>query len=916
MLRTPRRYRFFLVFSIIFALAFLNFIRSRNWSDSTQPITKVPEVKIPPPNRNGDSSSSHGFSHDPPSFSDDDIRTFPDDSDYSRIEAPKPADAQSGLKRPPVNNNDNNNNNKDSTIADTDDSPVRRPGSDKPKANTATPVQNTVDSDKSDEPNSGTAAEGVAVSDEDDEEFGATGQGRLDIEAPVNNLQRPHWKKLPEHFPVAASDLIKLPSAQPKTLPKLQAIPKAESSTDSIKRTQRLAEIKAEFLHAWKGYKENALGHDEVRPVSGGFRDPFAGWGATLVDALDTLWIMGLKDEFAAAVDEVKQIDFTTSFRKDIPIFETVIRYLGGLIGAYDISGGNYPGLLDKAVELAEVLIGAFDTPNRMPVTYYYWAPDYVSQPHRAGTRVVMAELGSLSVEFTRLAQLTKEDKYYDAIAHITNALEVSQKETRLPGMWPLIMDASGCKKPGASSQLQASSSKGKTGGDLIKNNVKQAKATPGVNVPKTMEKRDGGLEVDAQPADYGTDTTLALTSTPFPKKECEEQGLASPPHSTSDRFGLGGQSDSTYEYLPKEYMLLGGVNDQYRRLYEISMKTVRDKLLFRPMIKEDRDIRFVATAEVSDHDEFGAGIKNTYEGTHLTCFAGGMFAVGAKLFGLEKDMDIAAKLTDGCVWAYESTATGIMPEAFEMLPCEDPVSCTWNETAYLEVMDPYEKSRISQAENLYQIQLKNAKETYQKLHQGKPSNGDIVRTPTIHGAEPKSEGKEKSSKIGKITKRDSADGYDEHSHLADVKSAEEKVDAASQSKPFDNLPGFEAPPRPAIVSHEDYVANRVKEERLPQGVTKIQSRNYILRPEAIESVFIMFRLTGDDYWREKGWKMFEAIIRQSRTDIAHSAISDVTSSAPALADSMESFWLAETLKYFYLLFSDPSVVSLDEYVL
>jgi mannosyl-oligosaccharide alpha-1,2-mannosidase len=52
-----------------------------------------------------------------------------------------------------------------------------------------------------------------------------------------------------------------------------------------------------------------------------------------------------------------------------------VIRYLGGLLGAYDISGQKYEVLLEKAEQLAEVLIGAFDTPNRMPVLYYRWTP-------------------------------------------------------------------------------------------------------------------------------------------------------------------------------------------------------------------------------------------------------------------------------------------------------------------------------------------------------------------------------------------------------------------------------------------------------------------------------------------------------------------------------------------------------------
>ena len=77
-----------------------------------------------------------------------------------------------------------------------------------------------------------------------------------------------------------------------------------------------------------------------------------------------------------------------------------------------------------------------------------------------------------------------------------------------------------------------------------------------------------------------------------------------------------------------------------------------------------------------------------------------------------------------------------------------------------------------------------------------------------------------------------------------------------------------------------------------------------------------MYRITGEEYWREKGWKMFNAIQKHTRTEFGNSAIYDVTSEAPEHKDSMESFWLAETLKYFYLLFSDPDYVSLDDWVL
>ena len=200
------------------------------------------------------------------------------------------------------------------------------------------------------------------------------GQGRLEIIGD-ESIPKIHWKKQPEHFPLPSGSIIQLPTGKPKAIPKIQYDFPDESAKEKVDREKKLEVIKKTFLFSWRGYKKNAWMHDELSPVSGHFRDPFCGWAATLVDSLDTLWMMGLKSEFEEATKAVAEIDFTMSIRNDIPLFETVIRYLGGLIAAYDLGGSKYRVLLDKAVELAEILIGAFDTPNRMPMTFYLWKP-------------------------------------------------------------------------------------------------------------------------------------------------------------------------------------------------------------------------------------------------------------------------------------------------------------------------------------------------------------------------------------------------------------------------------------------------------------------------------------------------------------------------------------------------------------
>lgn len=114
----------------------------------------------------------------------------------------------------------------------------------------------------------------------------------------------------------------------------------------------------------------------------------------------------------------------------------------------------------------------------------------------------------------------------------------------------------------------------------------------------------------------------------------------------------------------------------------------------------------------------------------------------------------------------------------------------------------------------------------------------------------------------------------------------------------------------------EQQIAEIVNARRLPLGMVDVYDRRYQLRPEAIESVFYMYRLTGESKWMDKAWDMFTAVEKHTRTKYAAAALDDVTMTKPEQEDSMESFWLAETLKYFYLMFGDWDVFDLDTWVL
>ncbi len=82
---------------------------------------------------------------------------------------------------------------------------------------------------------------------------------------------------------------------------------------------------------------------------------------------------MGFKEDFEQAVKAAETIDFTTTEADFINVFETTIRYMGGFLAAFDVSEQKYPTLLAKAVEVGELLMSCFDTPNRMPISRWDW---------------------------------------------------------------------------------------------------------------------------------------------------------------------------------------------------------------------------------------------------------------------------------------------------------------------------------------------------------------------------------------------------------------------------------------------------------------------------------------------------------------------------------------------------------------
>ena len=529
------------------------------------------------------------------------------------------------------------------------------------------------------------------------------------------------WKNLPLRFPVYPNLLP--PMLADLNFPKIQASSSSFSDITTWFQKSRQAAVKDAFVNCWESYKSLAWGADELAPVSGLPRNGLGGWGLTMVDNLDTLWIMGMRGEFEKVVATVAQINFEETEAPEINTHEINVRILGGLLGAYELSTDRR--LLAKAIEVGDMLYAAFDTPNRMPIIHWDMHKAMRQEEQMAEDVAAASNLGSFILEFTKLSQLTGDPKYFDAAQLVMEKLDRLQTLTKLPGLWPVVLNA-------------------------------------------RTEIFDGDL------------------------------------------FTLGADADLLYKTLPKAYMLLGGRFPMYRKMYERSTRTIAGHHLFRPMIPSMKDVLVPGSIRVLMMQN---GKSRTLLETPVhqrSCFAGGMFAFGGTLFNIPTHRKIANKLVDGCIWAAQSMPLGIMPEMYDSVPCESQTECTWNDWLWKQ-------------------------EVLKRANQGPELNIDDF----IH------------------------------------------------------------------------------EHRLPKGFVSIPDTRYNLRPETIESMFTLYRVSAREDLLDTAWEMFNSI--QNTTEIinGNAALADVTSpdDEPPHIDSMESLWMSQTLKYFYLMFSAPDHMSLDKYV-
>jgi ER degradation enhancer, mannosidase alpha-like 2 len=175
----------------------------------------------------------------------------------------------------------------------------------------------------------------------------------------------------------------------------------------AVDQRKLAAQVRAEFLHAWRGYEQYAWGHDDLRPLTKTYHDWYAHTLLmTPVDALDTMLLMGLNDE---AEKTRTLIVNNLNFDQDIYVqnFEITIRHLGGLLACYQLTGDRR--LLALAEDLGTRLLPAFDSPTGIPYRFVNLKTGKVRDPETNP-----AEAGTLLIEFGTLSKLTHKPVFYE----------------------------------------------------------------------------------------------------------------------------------------------------------------------------------------------------------------------------------------------------------------------------------------------------------------------------------------------------------------------------------------------------------------------------------------------------------------------------------------------------------------------
>lgn len=235
---------------------------------------------------------------------------------------------------------------------------------------------------------------------------------------------------VPQESPIKPSALVK-----PESNVALFTISDEEDPDPDIRMKRET--VKKMMKHAWDNYVTYAWGKNELKPLSrrghSGSIFGSAELGMSIIDGLDTLYIMGLTDEYENGKKWVAESLTFDDKKIELSVFETTIRFIGAILTLYSFTGD--PMYRDKAVHIADKMLPAFKTPTGIPnALINVYNGDSKNYAWASGSSSILSELGTLHLEFAYLSDVTGNPIYREKVDKIRAVISNIDKPN---GLYP-----------------------------------------------------------------------------------------------------------------------------------------------------------------------------------------------------------------------------------------------------------------------------------------------------------------------------------------------------------------------------------------------------------------------------------------------------------------------------------------------
>lgn len=716
--------------------------------------------------------------------------------------------------------------------------------------------------------------------------------------------------------------------ADDEELERLRWMPKAEFR--AVPADRRRAAVAASVRHAWRGYRDHAWPADELAPVT---RRGIA-WldvGLTIVDALDTLLMVGLDDEAREARDWLASPAMRFDADRNANVFESTIRVLGGLVAAHNLGGDTESGhLLAKALDLAEKLVPAFKTKTGIPIMDVNFRTGDPHQP-KWTQKSSLSEAGTLVLEWEALEEALRRAENFTENFEETGRDGIETNGEGNEDSEDVNEGSEECHE-----EVEYEYGFCPDGGGLMEFPVARAKDDDGNEIvpekPALTSSNLAALRGRRYAREIADGARRAFNAVKHAVFEPHHDGLVPSQVSCEtaqfDRrsaITLGARGDSYYEYLLKHWIHSGRPAGG-EAAYLQAMDGVLMHLLHRSS---------------GEGEVFGGYARREPEAPPAS--AESQFDAGSMGFeGYSGEKTLAGEAAEAIAGALGAPAPSPSPP---QSPSPDKVvpegsrrsrkrwyDRDWDAVSSLlpERLTRQPRARAAKADGLLYVAERQGgvfgEVTHKQDHLACFLPGVLALG---HG-----EGLGRRWGGGDAKREAAAAkalnrlGLDANTTHLDV--ARELARTCVQT--YARMPTGLAPEiahflvpgvrggNVAAAKNKNSKNARLRFISYGDVLVKGSDAHNLLRPETIESLWALWRVTGEEEWRDAGWEMWRAWERHARVDSGGYASVDNVTQAPDSAikriDKMESFWLGETLKYMYLLFSDdPSLLPAECFV-